>query len=737
MSAPPQGESRFPGPREWHAAADRSSDADAPRPGPPGRSVMDDDRATADRRLQEAYALTGLAWWEWETGTGRLRWSEGMQRLAGLEGLDRAPTIDDWVPLLDPADMGASATLEHAALTEGTPYRHVFRIHTPDGRLRYLESWSSPLRDGEGTIIGLRGATLDVSEREEAQRALAASETHFRVTFDQAPHGMVMIWLQGERAGRLLRANDAYARMLGRTSATELDGMGLVDWTPQRDRARSRTLLGDLAAGRSRGASYYRRYLRADGSIVHAWVTTTVVHDEHGRPQYAIAHCIDDTERRKHLQELERLAHTDTLTGLANRAVVDRELDPATASAPVVGLLLLDLDHFKLVNDSQGHVAGDALLVQVAERLRATVAPVHTVARLGGDEFVVVVHKGGRSRPAAMAASVVQALRRPFDLPGGERVSMTTSVGVALVGPDGSTSDLLGRADLALYEAKGVGRDRVASYDDRLHERNERRVRAEALLRAALDPLEDGGPPPPGGGLRVLLQPVVALADGGVVSAEALVRLADADGTDLHTGDLVEVAEETGLVVRLDRWVMGEVVRMLAEDDAGQGRGEAPVLPSQVAVNVSGRSIEAAGFAAGVAALLQQHQVAPARLAVELTETSLLHDTGTVEEAIAALVRLGVPVGIDDFGTGYSALAYLHRFPLSFLKIDMSFVRRLGTEKRADAVVAAVVELAHAHDLTVVAEGVETEGQAASLRAMGCEHGQGWLFGRPSAVGAG
>ena len=655
-----------------------------------------------------------------------------MQRLAGLDGLDRPPTIEDWAPLLDPADVGVSAAHEAAALADGTPYRHVFRIRTPAGELRYLESWSGPLRDADGRIVGLRGATLDVSEREVAQRALAASESHFRVTFDHAPHGMAMIWLQGERAGLLLRANDAFARLVGRSRAADLGGMGLWDWTPLTDRRRSRARLRDMAAGRSRGSSYARRYLQADGTVVHAWVTTAVVDDDAGRPEFVIAHCIDDTERRRHLQQLERLAHTDTLTGLANRAVVDRELAGGPGTRPVVGLLLLDLDRFKLVNDSQGHVAGDALLVQVAERLRATVPAVHTVARLGGDEFVVVVHQGGRLRPAALATAVVDAVRDPFDLPGGERVTLTTSVGVALAGTDGGTEDLLSRADLALYEAKGVGRDRVACYDERLHRRTERRVRAEALLRASLAAAEAGVPG--AGGLRVVLQPVVSLEDGTVASSEALVRLAETDGTDLHTGDLVEVAEETGLVARLDRWVMAEVVRTLAADDAARAAGEPARLPGRVAVNVSGRSIEDAGFAARVGALLAAHGVAPGRLAVELTETSLLHDTGTVEEAIADLVALGVPVGIDDFGTGYSALAYLPRFPLSFLKIDMSFVRRLGTERRADAVVAAIVELAHAHDLTVVAEGVETAEQAAALRAMGCEHGQGWLFGRPAPL---
>ncbi len=650
-----------------------------------------------------------------------------MQRLAGLEALDRPPTIEDWAPLLDPADGAASAALEAAALADGTPYRHVFRIRTPAGELRYLESWSGPLRDPAGRVVGLRGATMDVSEREVAQRALAASETHFRVTFDNAPHGMAMVWLQGERAGRLLRANDAFARLLGRTRAADLEGMGLADWTLAGDRRRSRARLRDMATGRSTGTSYARRYLRADGSLIHAWVTTAVIDDEDGRPQFAIAHCLDDTERRRHVRQLERLAHTDALTGLSNRTVVDRELTSATATRDVVAVLLLDLDRFKLVNDSQGHVVGDALLVQVADRLRASVPAAHTVARLGGDEFVVVVHDGGPHTPAGLAGVVVDAVRDPFDLPGGERVTLTTSVGVAPVGPDGATGDLLSQADLALYEAKGAGRDRVACYDERLHRRTERRLHTESVLRAALAAADAGLSG--AGGLRVVLQPVVRLADAQVVSAEALVRLRGSDGDDLSTGDLVAVAEETGLVLRLDRWVMTEVVRSLAADD-----GPGPGLPATVAVNVSGRSIEDPGFATWVARLLGEHGVSPGRLSVELTETSLLHDTGTVEEAIQTLVGLGVPVGIDDFGTGYSALAYLPRFPLCFLKIDMSFVQRLGTERRADAVVAAIVELAHAHGLTVVAEGVETAEQAAALRAMGCEHGQGWLFGRPAAV---
>ena len=326
-------------------------------------------------------------------------------------------------------------------------------------------------------------------------------------------------------------------------------------------------------------------------------------------------------------------------------------------------------------------------------------------------------------------------MRDPFDLPGGERVTLTTSVGVALVGADGSTADLLSHADLALYEAKGVGRDRVACYDERLHARTERRVRAEALLRAALAAADAGAPG--AGGLRVVLQPVVALADGaGRLVPRRWSAWPGPDGTDLHTGDLVEVAEETGLVARLDRWVMAEVVRLLAADDARLAAGRPALLPARVAVNVSGRSIEDPGFAARVRALLAEHGVAPARLAVELTETSLLHDTGAVEEAVAELVAPRGPGRPRRLRHGLLRAGLPAPVPAE-LPQDRHVVRpaRWAPTRRADAVVAAVVELAHAHDLAVVAEGVETAEQADALRAMGCEHGAG-LAVRPARGGA-
>lgn len=681
----------------------------------------------SELRLAEAYALAGLAWWEWHVATGTLVWSEGMRTLSGL-GTDE-PTIAAWLAVVHPDDQAASEPMEQAALRDGTSYIHVFRICLPDGSTRHLQSWTGPLRGRDGSITGLRGATLDVTERAQNELALADSEALFRAAFDEAPHGMAMVGLVGHEHGRLLRANHAYARLLGRDGIDGIDditGRLIADWTPPEDLAAMRGRLAELAGGRTTVNSYPRAYLRADGSLIYAWVTTTVITDRWGVPQYTLAHCIDDTERRRQQSRLEQLALTDGLTGLANRTAVERALALAlTATGPtaVTGVLLLDVDRFKLVNDSKGHPVGDALLVQVAARLRGLVGAQDVVARLGGDEFLILVAQApGTAALVELAERVLADLRRPYDLPGGDRVVVTSSLGIAATHADVSgTDELLKQADLALYRAKDSGRDRFAVYDQHLHARAMARVDAEGRLRAGL---RDGG-------LRLVLQSVVRLSDGQVVAGEALVRLVDPELGELPPGEFIDVAEDTGLIADVDAWMLTETVRLLQLDEAAVQAGAEATLPPRIAVNVSGRTLSTVAIVPLIRALLATHGVSGRRLVLELTETSLLSDSAGVLTALAELAELGVDVGIDDFGTGYSAMAYLQHFPLSFLKIDMSFVQRLGTSPRSDAVVAAIVELAHAHDLVVTAEGVETRAQADALAAMGCNHAQGWLFGRP------
>lgn len=689
------------------------------------REQAEAQRRVDQDRLADAYALTGLAWWEWEVETGTITWSEGMRALAGRSPSEEV-TLAQWLAMVDPEDLANSVPLERAALERGVPYRHVFRINLPDGQIRYLQSWTEPMRRLDGTIHGLRGATLDVTERTLSEQALAASEQQFRVAFDNAPTAMVMIGLTGRAAGPVLRANGTFAALLG-YQPKEVLALALDDWTFPQDRLKNRARWQALVDGEVEAQAYNMLLRRRDGTGVHTRITTAVAHDRAGRPLHAITHVIDETQRRRHETELERLARTDELTGLTNRTLVDGQLAQSLlrlAQAPgrLVGLLLLDVDRFKLVNDTLGHPTGDRLLTEVASRLRAATAGQASAARLGGDEFLLLVEDAHDVTDLQrLALRVLEVMRRPWRLESGEPISTTSSVGIAFThDPATTAAELLREADLALYAAKDGGRDRYAVYGEQLRARTRHRMATESRLRTALA----------SGGLRLALQPVVDLATERVQAAEALVRLVDPELGELSPADFIAVAEDTGLIVQVDTWVALSVIGMLADDPA-DGRGQ---VPERIAVNVSGRTIGQPGFVASIRSALALRAVPSHRLMVELTESTLLDTTSGVADALDQLTALGVQVGLDDFGTGYSALAYLHDLPLSFLKVDMSFVSQLGRSARADAVVAAIISLAHAHGLTVTAEGVETRAQADALRAMGCDQGQGWLYGRPQLV---
>ena len=689
-------------------------------------------RADSEHRLEAAYALTGLAWWEWHFEPPRLSWSDGMYALVGLAPENGEATLADWLALVDPADRAAAAELELVAVEEGLPYRHVFRVHLADGRTKYLQSWTEPLRAADGAIAGLRGATLDVTERTLTEQAVAESEEHFRVAFADAPNGMAMVGLTGDSAGQVVRTNAALADLLG-FELDEFMGLPWREWSMPDEFADHQARFAAVVEAKA-PESFEARLRRKDGTPVHAWVTMSVVLGPDQQPLFVVAHFIDDTNRRLQQQTLQRLALTDELTELANRSVVNQQLSEALAALDArheavgagVGLLLLDVDRFKLVNDTLGHPIGDSLLVEIATRLRAVTRGGTTVGRLGGDEFILLV--ADTFRPAElelMAERILAALRLPFELPSGDTVNVTTSLGIAFTtDADTVPEELLRQADLALYHAKDNGRDRSSLYDDALHAQTLDRVRTETMVRAAL---RDGG-------LRVVFQPVVSLATRQIVGAEALVRLMHPERGEIAPGEFIEVAEDSGMIAEIDSWVVEEVIRMLALDEPGALGHGAGRLPARVAVNVSGRTIQHPAFVAQVAAALDFYGVPGERLLVELTESSLLDDNPTILDALMTLDDLGVDTGIDDFGTGYSALAYLRRFRFSFLKIDRSFVAQLGTDNRANAVVAAVISLAHAHDLLVTAEGIETQEQADMLLAMGCDHGQGWLFGRPVSV---
>jgi diguanylate cyclase (GGDEF)-like protein len=426
-----------------------------------------------------------------------------------------------------------------------------------------------------------------------------------------------------------------------------------------------------------------------------------------------------DVSDATELQELlVHEAYHDALTELASRALFGERLDEALTScarAEDVAVLLLDLDGFKEVNDSLGHGAGDQLLVQVADRLRESVRAGDTVARFGGDEFAVLIESiVARADAETIAARTVAAMAAPFEI-GGRELHIGASVGIASAGDAGDVQQLLRNADLAMYKAKGNGGNAFASYDPQMHDGLVQRLQLEADLRVALDQ----------GQLVLHYQPTVDLATGAITGFEALVRWQHPTRGMVSPLDFIGVAEATGLIVPLGRWVLEEACRQAVAWGAGTTR------PLKMAVNVSVRQFDHDDLAAMVTEVLAATGMRADQLCLEMTESVVLTDTAENLTQLLRLKALGVTLAMDDFGTGYSSLAYLRRFPMDILKIDRSFVDRLGGDSEDSALVHTIIRLGRSLGMATVAEGIENSVQLLALQEMGCDFAQGYFLSRP------
>jgi diguanylate cyclase (GGDEF)-like protein/PAS domain S-box-containing protein len=464
------------------------------------------------------------------------------------------------------------------------------------------------------------------------------------------------------------------------------------------------------------------RVVWPDGQVRTLASWGEIVADAEGVPTRMVGICWDITERREIEEQLVQQALHDRLTGLPNRALFVDRLGQALEALPrmhgALAVLFIDLDRFKVINDSLGHEAGDAVLSELARRLTAAMRPGDTVARFGGDEFVVLCE--GLDHPAE-AVVIAQRLHQDLSLPvsfQGSELVVTVSTGIAMTTSEGTLpSDLLRDADAAMYRAKQDGRARSVVFADAMRAQALGRLDTEMELRRALGD----------GDLRLLYQPLVELDRGEVVGAEALVRWQHATRGLIGPNEFITIAEETGLVVPLGEWVLEEACRQLACWQR-QGRN------LSMAVNLSGLQIVQPDFAQQVAAILQRTGVDSSALTLEITESVLMRDAEETMEVLRALKQLGVQLSVDDFGTGYSSLSYLKRFPVDVLKIDRSFVDGLADDPDDVAIVQAILALAASLGMSVVAEGVETRAQLEVLKGLGCTRAQGFAFSRPVAA---
>ena len=430
----------------------------------------------------------------------------------------------------------------------------------------------------------------------------------------------------------------------------------------------------------------------------------------------------------KQVDQLEHQALHDPLTGLPNRLLLSDRLAQALARArrrkESMAMLFMDLDNFKVVNDSLGHEVGDGLLKAVARRLRTQLRPEDTIARLGGDEFAVLLEGvASLSDATEVAERIAQILRAPFPLLEGQEKVVTSSMGISLSTPEAPSGEdeqenlLLRNADTAMYRAKVNGKARYEVFDKSMHSQALERLKLESDLRRALEK----------GELRLYYQPKVRLKTGEVFAMEALVRWEHPEQGLILPSQIIPLAEETGLILPLGQWVLRESCRQTR-----RWHDQFPdISPLGVCVNLSAKEFEHHDLVEDVARNLHETELDPSTLTVEITESILMEDVPRTVAVLEEVKSLGVKLGVDDFGTGYSALSYLKRFPIDCLKIDRSIIEGLGQDSTDEAVATAAIVLAHAFGAQVTAEGIMTSEQLGRLRALGCDAGQGFYFCEP------
>jgi diguanylate cyclase (GGDEF)-like protein/PAS domain S-box-containing protein len=563
-----------------------------------------------------------------------------------------------------------------------------------------------------GVLARLFGATLrslslrNESERVKSEVALARAEARFRTVFEGAPLGIVVVDVDGT----LKETNAAFDLMLG-YERRELVGMTMKDLSDESDRERTLEAFGALVRGEVSSYEHEMRYKRKNGSTLWADVSVTYV-PEDDEP-FAIA-VIDDVSDRIVIRD--RLIHEathDALTSLPNRGLFSAQLgDALRTRQPGLAVAFVDLDHFKVVNDSLGHLAGDALLRAVAQRLRSIMRPGEMVARLGGDEFgVIFLDEDIEARVEWLHATVAE----PANIEG-RRLCTTASVGVAVAHARYERAeDLLRDADIALYRSKADGRATYTIFNEVMHDSAVRRLQISSDVRDAINAPEQ---------FRVAFQPLVRLSDWKTIGYEALVRWQHPREGLIQPDLFIPAAEETGVIVRLGREVLVRSLERLAREQRTD-----PTLTMHV--NVSVQEIMHGDLPEHVFAAIKAAGVRPETVTLEITENTII-DTSTGAGAVLERLRAGgVRICVDDFGIGYSSLRYLSLFPINSLKIDRSFVSGTGEGIASEPICRMLLDLARSLDLTVVAEGIETPEQAERLLELGAVCGQGYIFSRP------
>jgi len=677
-----------------------------------GRWLMRTEKAAqeSNARLNEAQRIAKVGSWSLDLRTNHLEWSDEIFRIFEIDPTRFGASYEAFLNAIHPDDREMVNRAYTESVASRIPYDIVHRLLFADGRIKYVHEICETRYDEKGTPSLSQGTVQDITERREAEEALHLYANVFR-------HSGEAILIT-DRDNRIVDLNPAFTRHTGYT-LDDLRGENpsrlASGHTPRENYQTMWTALEQI--GYWQGELWDRR---KDGDSYPKWTSISVIRDDKGEVSNYIASFTDISERKAAEERIHQLAHHDALTGLLNRFSLESRLEQALLSArrghQQLAVLFIDMDRFKIINDTLGHHAGDALLVEVARRLQSCVRESDIVARLGGDEFIVVLTGMEASMAAAtVAAEIVSKLNEPYII-AGQPLHSSPSVGISTFPADGEDVETLMRnADTAMYHAKEQGRNNYQFFTSAMNTAASERLALERDLRTALAE----------GQFELHYQPQLCTADSRVCGVEALVRWHHPERGLIPPLKFIPIAEETGLIEPLGEWVLDEACRQQA---AWRAQG---IHGIHVAVNLSAHQLRSPTLANRVREILDKHGLEAGDLELEVTESVAMDNPERAIGQLNALRELGVGLAIDDFGTGYSSLAYLKLLPIQILKLDRTFVRDIESDENDAAISAATLALAHSLGLKVVAEGVETIAQRDYLAAHQCDFLQGYLFSKP------
>ncbi len=669
----------------------------------------------SEERLVLAVSAARLGIWDYHVREQRLIWDARMRELYGLAP-EALISHERWRELIHPDDLALADAHGAAALAEDGPQESEFRIHRPDGEIRYISAHFHRIVDDHGTPLRVTGINLDITARK-----LAEEDSRIAAIAFEAQEGITIT----DAKARIQRVNKAFTRITGYCADEAIGQTPAILKSGCQNAAFYQQMWTKLKQyGHWEGEIWNRN---KQGHVYPEWLSITAVTNQLGEITHYVGTFFDITKAKAAEKQIRALAFYDPLTSLANRRLLSdtlqQVLDAERIRHRYGALLMLDIDQFKTVNDTQGHGIGDTLLIEVANRMKTVLRPKDMAARLGGDEFVVLCEDLGPDRHEAYRTveALAQRLRRllaePYRLNGQRQAfHCTVSIGVTLFHEhNADRNELFKQIDVALFEAKRGGRDTVCFFTGKMQRDIEHRTNLAAALREALARQE----------LVLFYQPQVN-REGQCIGGEALLRWFPKDGPAISPGEFIPLAEETGLIIPIGNWVLATACQhLLRLRDYWQGG-----MPC-IAINISPRQLAEPDFTRKTQEIIEHSGIDPKWLRMEITESSLFADLAKTQRVLYDLQGLGIKVELDDFGTGYSSLAQLKHLPLNTLKIDQTLVRDIDSNPSDAAIVRAAISMARALSLTVIAEGVEREAQYQFLMGEGCLLFQGYLFGRP------